>query len=494
MRGVFLPALVLVAVFVSFGLPSATGQDDPNPLADGSDVDLNAIDSQRASSSGHVDAKTKTGTGRVQQHAIRPKDDADTESTDSTTVQGEDRNVRLLDSSIDDLSYFVSDRGAAAFDRTGPRFGRAFSSWRLPYQGGLVPPDGRMLAFRGSVSVSETAEKGAENPQSGASEKWKMNTLLSGTIEATLGRPSTGRFLELQYAAALRLGNDGENESDASGAVDQALTLTGHCDFAKLKLLMAADYSHSTGPDRDIGESTDRDSTSVRLISSYPLSMKTSLGLTLGETSSQYQAGINSNDLTAALTLNRQISQKTNIGIGGTAGLSTVEAQDDQTFQQVNIYVNYVPTLKLSFAGSVGYERRQVGNTNSSTPIFDGSVSFLVNPRTTFTLGATQSVSNSAAQAETNYTSTTIRASVSERFGDRVTTSLALGYQKASYNSVDGTDGASREDDYFFAFLATTFQVTSTFSMSLSYSYGDNRSNERAFQTQTVNLSGTYSF
>jgi hypothetical protein len=392
--------------------------------------------------------------------------------------------------STTELLGVVSDRGAAALDSTGSGFGHGLSSFGPFFSAAsqAVHGGGR-FAFKASVHVGEFAEK--ESGDSTQTQRgWEFGTRLAGTLGATLGFPKTGRFLEVQYAGSLQLGGRGQSD----GKLDQALALTGHYDFAKLKLLLNADYSHATGPDRDVGQVVDRDLVALSLNSFYPLSLKSSLDLTLSDSSSQYQGGISSDELRAALFFNRQASVKTRLGVGGTVGSLEVDQGAHQTFEQLNLRVAYVPSRKITLAAMVGYEWRQIDGTTSATPVFDGSVSYAIRPTTTLSLGATRAVRNSAAQAQTNYVSSTVQVSASQKIGPKVVTSLSLGYQNATYDSVDGSESASREDNYFFARPDLRFLVTQAFSLSLFYSYGENRSTERSFQTQQVSLSGTYSF
>jgi hypothetical protein len=393
----------------------------------------------------------------------------------------------------------VSDNALGALDVTSQGIGRG----RLPQDMMLpfsptnsyiaAPFSTRPFDFRAIVRVSAVGEKTSLSSMD-RNQPWRFGTYLSTTASASFGSPATGRFLVGDYTASVRLGG----ESESLGALDQQFALTGFYGLAKLQLSLSAQYAHSTGPDRDLGQAVDRDQVSLQANAAYLLSAKTSLALTVSQTISRYAEGISSDGLSTSLSLGRRISVKTTLGLNATLGAVTVDrGGSEQTFQQINVQGSYRPSSKLGVSASAGYETRQVGGTTAATPIFNGGLSYAIRPTTSLSLAATRSVASSAAQIDTNYTSTTIQASVAQSLGRRFSTSLALGHQNSVYETVGdaaNSTSASREDRYYFLRSDLQMQVTDSLTASLAYSYGTNDSNERAFQSQQISLSGSYSF
>lgn len=382
----------------------------------------------------------------------------------------------------------VADHGAAAFDPTAAGFGRGLPGGTFtanPNPPIQVGP----FAFKGSAGVSLLAEK--ESGDGERAQGWRAGTRLFGTLNASVGQPSMNRYLELQYAGSYQIGGRAEYD----GTFDQAVALTGHYDFAQLKLRLTGDYSHTTGPDRDVGLTTSRDLVALRLDATYPVSLLSSLNWNLGESTSDYAHDISSTEVRTSLFFDRQISVKTRLGLGGTFGTLQVEEGDNQTFEQVNLRGTYVPTnTKFSLAATVGYEFRQVGGTDTGTPVFDGSVAYAVRPTTRLSLAAGRSVTDSAVAAQTNYVSSTVRLSLTQKINARFVTSLSLGYQNADYRFAEGATARGREDDFVFVRPDLTWLAKDFFSVFLLYSYGENFSDQRGFQTQEVSLGARGSF
>jgi hypothetical protein len=331
---------------------------------------------------------------------------------------------------------------------------------------------------------------------------WQPVFRISPSLSGTIGHPSLGRFIAFDYAASLQAGGQQSQE----GALDQAFSLEGHYAFSKLRLQLGADYSFSSGIDRDVGASSDRTLSGLSLSAAYVMSVKSELQGDISATSTTYSGGISSEQLQASLFFDRQMSVKTRLGLGATAGALHVDAGEDQTFQQVHLRGSYLPTPKLSLSGSLGVEFRQTGGESTVSPLVSASASYQVRQTTTLQLTAARSVNNSALQQDTNYTSTILTLAVSQRFGERVRSSLAMGYQGASYEGVGGRAGDAedrleegrleegRQDHYFFVRPNVTWQMTEHLSLSFFYSFGENYSSARPFRTQQVGLNGTLAF
>lgn len=373
------------------------------------------------------------------------------------------------------------------------------------------------LNFGASISGGLVSEKRGGSTSDGADGDWRMGTQISTSIQGTLGRPRTGRFMEFDHAASLQTGGS----SNSEGAVNQALSLIAHYDFAKLKLSLAGNYSFLTGTERDIGSEVDRTSGSLSLIASYPLSVKTGLGATVTAERSEYSQGVNSDRLVGTLFIDRQITLKMRLGLGVTAGTvredNGVEGIDvliiqsnedgfsissgrleplseDQTFEQLNLRLSYRPTSKLSMNGTIGYEFRQTELEDTATPIFSASLGYAVRANTRLSLSASRAVSNSARVGSTNFTSNTITASASQKLGLRASLALSAGYQNATYEDATSDESQSREDNYFFIRPNLSWRLAKRLSLSVYYSYTNNQSNEQPFATQQAGVHGTLHF
>ena len=389
---------------------------------------------------------------------------------------------------ISPLQDFAVDSAAAALDRTALGFGSGpagFSGFLQEVPANLYGP----IDFEGALSGGVIAGKETGEARKGEGE-WKPGTRFSGLLGGVIGYPTTGRYLRVMYAGSIQTGGDEEEGTK----YDQALSLEGYYGFARLKLRTDATFAYSNSLNRDVGRPVDQTLFGLGLEASYPLSLKTSLGLLLDGESSRYGTGINSTQFSGSIFVDRWISVKTSVGVELTGGTLQVDEQDSQVFEQINLRLSYVPTAKCTLSGSFGYEWRQIGNTRSGTPVFAGALSYAIRPTTTIALSASRSVANSASTSDTNYTSSTIRGSVSQKLGLKATASLSLGYQNAIYDSVDDPRSISREDNLVFIRPSLAYRITSFLSISLYYSYGENYSDDRPFTTQEGGINATYKF
>ncbi|MEO8350742.1 MAG: outer membrane beta-barrel protein [Chthoniobacteraceae bacterium] len=348
----------------------------------------------------------------------------------------------------------------------------------------------RPLAIDGSVTFSGIAEKGGSSSSSN-SNSWEPSFRVSPSITAVLGPADYGRYLALDYALSTGWGKG----TSQDGKFDQAFSGEAFYAFSKLQLSLVGDFSRSSGIDRDVGGNANRDSYAAAFSASYPLSAKTSLAWTTSGTVDNVEGGINSTGLNTGLTLSRQFTFKSRLGISASVGsLSTDDAADDQIYEQINLLWSYLATPKLSFAWSVGYQFRQIGSETSGTPIFSGSIAYQVRERTSVGLAAARTISNSASQSQTNYTSNTVALSISQQIGDRAAANLAIGYQGAAYDSTTTGESTGRNDHYYYVRPSLAFRVAQRLSLSVYYSYGKNQSDESPFATQQVGINATVPF
>jgi hypothetical protein len=186
--------LVLLAC-AGGGPGQIAAQDTPAPLVEPEFIDLkSANDRERNGLSADPNWKPQPDVLTTGQNASRegrsPEDPGASAGAGPAWLPLADGNA---------LSTFVSDRGAAAFDRTSFRFGD-FGSGFGPLLAGSGPARSGPFAFKGSLGLSEVAEN-ESGDSAGGQQGWEFGTRISGSAEATIGFPQTGRYLEVQYAA-----------------------------------------------------------------------------------------------------------------------------------------------------------------------------------------------------------------------------------------------------------------------------------------------------
>lgn len=339
-----------------------------------------------------------------------------------------------------------------------------------------------------SLTVSGMSESGGRS--SSGDGGWSFSTAVSPSIEGQIGVQEVGRYVSFGYDVSRIFGGDEERD----GNFDQSLSVEAHYDFARLKLGLLGDYQSSTGPDRDTGGSAERNTTNVSFTASLPLSLKTSVSAELEFTSNQYAEGISSENYSAAFFANRQLSIKSNVGLGVTLGKLDVQDAPGQTFQQINLRGSFAPTQKLSLSGMIGLEFRQTEDKDLVRPVFELSAVYALRPQTQFGLEASRGSSSSAATSGSNFESTTVSFSVSQQIGTRIRANLSVGMQSSAYETVSGTGDDEREDFYFYVQPRVSYRLNEHFTVSVFYSYTRNDSDQAGFDQQQVGLNATYLF
>jgi|GEM_PF-3675113 len=353
--------------------------------------------------------------------------------------------------------------------------------------------------------------------QAGAGSFSDTSLSLSTALNLRLGDPGSGRAIGVAYSASVGLNGSGDGGPGTfatptggvggaggtgtsagthagQGEFNQQLSLIATYSFPKLELGMGISFASLTGQNRDVGGEVGRDLLTVSLTSRYPLSPKTSLSWDISTPIRQFDGGIDSGGLTSQHFVDYQYSPKTSVGVGASFGWLKVAQGLNQTFQQVTVRAAYELSGKLQATGSIGYEFRQAGETNSNTPVFTLGASWTPRLGTTVSLTADRRIFNSASVQDVNYSSTSVMLSLSQRVGNRCSLGLGLGWENGDYQSLDHSVSSGREDNLFFAQATFAVKISKRLSGSAYFSYTDNQSNVASYNTLTAGVQGSLTF
>ena len=131
---------------------------------------------------------------------------------------------------------------------------------------------------------------------------------------------------------------------------------------------------------------------------------------------------------------------KLSVGIGGTFGYNWVDdPSTDQTFEQVNLRLNYEVTAKLGLYASGGVEFRQFdGNRNTyDTPVFEVGVTYNPFSGTYISLAAGRRIYNSGYLANQDFATTYVAGRFQQRLFHRFYFGLGAGYENSDYFATD---------------------------------------------------------
>lgn len=356
----------------------------------------------------------------------------------------------------------------------------------------------------GSLDVNLHASLGVMANHVGGvlyADDYAVGGLFQGGFSAIYGRD---RLSNLWFSYDLA-GNYPENPAQGrqggreggSGGFDQNASLVGTFVFPelrKVRFVFGARYSSLSGIDRDTGENSRRQIVTGFLMSSYQFTDKTSFSLDVSVPVRQFSDALSSSGLTATLFADTQLTRKTSIGFGYSYGALHVESGSDQTYSQGLLRVKYTPTRFVLFDLTLGADFRDRGPSSSVTPIFGLSATWDSRNGTLVTLAGERRVFNAASAADTNFTSTSVVASVYQRLGRSVVASLSAGYEYTQYESFGDGPDTSRTDKLYYASTGVSVPLSLHWNCSLNCSVGKNESDVSEFDFVQMTFKSTVTF
>jgi len=299
----------------------------------------------------------------------------------------------------------------------------------------------------------------------------------------------TESYASLDYTPSIILFQDNSDQD----AVDQDVDFQLQYHLQKLTLGLRQGYQSLSGSDIQVGNRVDRDIYPTQVTADYEISEKTSVDAELSQIVSDYKSQYDDTTWKIVAYANYKPSEKIKIGIGPTFGWRDIEANPNQTFQQVNARLIYQATEKLSFRGRAGVNFRQTqGGLDSTSPVFGIGATWTPFDSTTIIIDAYRDEYNSPTLFGQNYYATGFAGRIRQRFFQKVYLGLGGGYENSEYDNTVSTVSATREDNYFYVRPSIDYQVTDWWSVGAFYMYRDNDStsapnnfynNQAGFQT-----------
>ena len=264
------------------------------------------------------------------------------------------------------------------------------------------------------------------------------------------------------------------------------LTLTLSEDIALLESANLNSFFDTTGlwANTDASAPTRMNIFYTRLRASYELTGKISLQGEFDSPSYAYPSHISDYTISGGLYLYYNWLPKVSVGIGGTFGYNWVDdPSTNQTFEQVNLRLNYEATAKVGLYASGGVEFRQFdGNRNTyDTPVFEVGATYNPFVDTYLSLAAGRRIYNSGYLANQDFATTYVAARFQQRLFRRVYFGLGAGYENSDYFATDRDVSATRNDDYWFIEPSVDVLITRWLSAGVYYLHREDSSNEDFF-------------
>ena len=146
-----------------------------------------------------------------------------------------------------------------------------------------------------------------------------------------------------------------------------------------------------------------------------------------------------------------EFSPKTRIGIGSATGKLIPSLGDEQRYVQGLARVEYRPTEKLFFNVLGGLDRREfeTAGTHSINPVYQGTASWYITPKTSLTLNAGRRSFSSASLALQNFAVSTTGISLMHQLTPSVSATITGEREKSVYSSTSSGVNADRIDHYY---------------------------------------------
>ena len=264
------------------------------------------------------------------------------------------------------------------------------------------------------------------------------------------------------------------------------LTLTLSEDIALLESANLNSFYDTTGlwANTDASGPTRVNIFYTRLRADYQLTGKVFLQGEFDSPTYAYPSQISDYTISAGLYVYYNWLPKVSVGVGGTFGYTWVDAPStDQTFEQINVRLNYEATAKLGLYASAGVEFRQFdGNRDTyDSPVFEVGATYNPFSGTTLTLAAGRRIYNSGYLANQDFASTYVVGRFQQRLFRRVYLGLAAGYENSDYIATHRDVSATRTDDYWFIEPSVDVLITRWLSAGVYYLHREDISNQDFF-------------
>ena len=317
-----------------------------------------------------------------------------------------------------------------------------------------------------------------------------------------------GGYLRLDYMPSAILFVDHSDQD----AFNQLIRLEGGYNSGRLTLSLSEDiallqsanlnsFYDTTGlwANTDASAPTRVNIFYTRLRANYELTGKISLQGEFDSPTYFYPSQISDYTISAGLYLYYNWLPKVSVGIGGTFGYDWVDSPStDQTFEQVNLRLNYEVTAKVGLYASGGVEFRQFdGNRNTyDTPVFEVGATYHPFDGTNLSLAAGRRIYNSGFLANQDFASTYVAVRFQQRLFQRVYFGLGVGYENSDYFATDRDVSATRNDDYWFIEPSVDVLITRWLSAGVYYLHREDSSTDdfSSFDDNQVGVRATVRF
>jgi hypothetical protein len=246
-----------------------------------------------------------------------------------------------------------------------------------------------------------------------------------------------------------------ENSPDDNSVSHQAL-LEGQITGGRWKVGGKAAFMHLEGTSADVGAIEIGDRVNLTQFEAafnarYSITDKTLVIASGDYVSRDYETELDSERWRGQATLLTTLSPKIQAGIGGSAGVLDVDERGQETFQQVQLALNYNATGRFTLSTLLGYDFRQPdGSSDQSNLVYSVLAQYMIRDGTVFALEGHRRIEPSAVLPGQNYMLTGFTAGVTQRFLERWALGVKGGFDHVQYLDAGASTTVNRDYDYLF--------------------------------------------
>jgi hypothetical protein len=194
-----------------------------------------------------------------------------------------------------------------------------------------------------------------------------------------------------------------------------------------------------------------------------------------------------------------EFGPKTRIGIGSAAGKLVPSVGNAQRYAQALARIEYRPTEKLSFNVLCGVDRREFATsaTHSINPVYQGTASWYITPKTSLTLNAGRRSFASVLLAFQNFTVSTTGVSLIHQMTRSISATITAEQEKSVYSSASSGVSADRIDHYYRGRLELAWAIKQWLSAGSFLELSENNSTGQGaqpFSRRRVGITLNFSF
>ncbi len=365
----------------------------------------------------------------------------------------------------------------------------------LPYGQPTTLPPGQEMLLLEEGQVTGLPEE--------SRRRWRIIPLLSGgvvyddNIFLSNQDPVADVIWTLSFGGVYELGdfrNQTENyllaqwignpaiytKNSEQNAFNQYAALTLQYRFNRLVLRLDSRFSHVKGANREVNTITTTTEFRNSLLFRYDYSAKTSFDLTLSQDTSLTEDFQNNSRYEGSAGMNYLIMPETKLGAQGALGVLTSSVDPIQFYQQALARVEYTRLAKLTFTFEAGLQFLEFQGSDKVKidPIFNLGVQYDPFPGTALVFVGYRNVVSSTTLEGQDFTATGFELRVQQRFLQKFTATVGVGYENDSYFGTTAETPTDRVDNYLFVRPSLTYAFVDWFSASIFFEFRQNTSTQ----------------